>query len=119
MFSLSFYSQACKYHKGEWLPCNEATNEKTRQLTLKKGDPNICNATMTIVKPCRRRDAFTAAKTSRRLITELVNNYLCQGCTAPDSLWWFLFHTHIYYYYYYYYTLFIPCGKVNAHTYTS
>ena len=68
-FSIFFLSEACKYDKGEWLPCNEATNEKTRQLTLKKGDPNICNATMTIVKPCRRRNAFTAAKTSRKLIT--------------------------------------------------
>ena len=95
VFFLSFFSEACKYNKGEWLPCNEATNEKTRQLTLKKGDPNICNATMTIVKPCRRRDAFTAAKTSRRLISEFVNlrsrlawhQNLCSGC----------FFTHVLY----------------------
>ena len=43
---------------------------------------------MTIVKPCRRRDAFTAAKTSRRLISEFVKMHirlawhqdLCSGC---------------------------------------
>ena len=67
MLQFVFYL-ACKYEKGPWSICNEETHEKSRLLTLKKGLTSVCNETMTITKPCKRRDAFTAAKISRKLI---------------------------------------------------
>ena len=44
---------ACKYDKRQWGPCNAATNTVTRTLTLKDGDPSVCNKTRTDVRKCK------------------------------------------------------------------
>ena len=51
MYTLSF--SGCKYDKSQWGPCDAATNTVTRMLTLKSGDPSVCNATKTDVRKCK------------------------------------------------------------------
>jgi hypothetical protein len=44
---------ACRYTKGAWSECNTATNQRSRSLTLKKGDSS-CEQSKTITKKCKK-----------------------------------------------------------------
>lgn len=44
----------CKYTRGDWSNCDPTTNQKTRTLTLRKGDPNSCEKEKKITKSCKR-----------------------------------------------------------------
>lgn len=43
----------CRYQRGEWSEC-DASNMMSRTLTLKKGDPETCEATKTVTKRCKK-----------------------------------------------------------------
>ncbi|EFX84909.1 uncharacterized protein LOC124192534 [Daphnia pulex] len=45
--------KACRYTKGAWSECNTATNQRSRSLTLKKGDSS-CEQSKTITKKCKK-----------------------------------------------------------------
>ncbi|KAK3578451.1 hypothetical protein CHS0354_037434 [Potamilus streckersoni] len=45
----------CAYRKGPWSACRASTNTVTRTLTLKKGDPEKCNQTITETGRCRTK----------------------------------------------------------------
>ena len=51
MIKISF--EGCQYDKSQWGPCDAATNTVTRTLTLKSGDPQMCNATKTDMQKCK------------------------------------------------------------------
>ena len=42
------FAVGCKYDKSQWGPCDAATNTVTRLLTLKAGDPSVCNAVFVV-----------------------------------------------------------------------
>ncbi|XP_044732123.1 uncharacterized protein LOC123294994 isoform X6 [Chrysoperla carnea] len=46
--------EACKYTKGAWSECDLSTNMRSRTLTLKKGDPQLCDKSKTIQKKCKK-----------------------------------------------------------------
>ncbi|KAI9561594.1 hypothetical protein GHT06_012553 [Daphnia sinensis] len=48
--------KACRYTKGAWSECNTATNQRSRSLTLKKGDSS-CEQSKTITKKCKKGGA--------------------------------------------------------------
>lgn len=49
-----FIYLVCKYSRGDWSNCDPTTNQKTRTLTLRKGDPNSCEKEKIITKSCKR-----------------------------------------------------------------
>lgn len=46
-------NKVCRYTKGDWSECDTANNQRTRTLTLKKGDTS-CQTTKTINKKCKK-----------------------------------------------------------------
>jgi PTN/MK heparin-binding protein family, C-terminal domain len=46
-------SPGCRYTKGPWSDCDTTTNQRSRSLTLKKGDAS-CEQTKSITKPCKK-----------------------------------------------------------------
>ncbi|XP_072045858.1 uncharacterized protein [Amphiura filiformis] len=44
----------CKYRRGDWGECDEASNTQTRTMELKKGDEDTCPQERYITKPCDR-----------------------------------------------------------------
>lgn len=44
----------CRYTKGAWSECDAATNQRTRSLSLKKGDTATCQPSKTITKKCKK-----------------------------------------------------------------
>jgi len=44
----------CRYKKGQWGECNPTTNQKTRILTLKRGDENECDSPKIETKKCTK-----------------------------------------------------------------
>ncbi|KAK6171267.1 hypothetical protein SNE40_019492 [Patella caerulea] len=44
----------CKYEKSDWNECDMTTNMRKRVLTLKNGDPNVCEAKKTVLKKCKK-----------------------------------------------------------------
>ncbi|KAF7269179.1 uncharacterized protein LOC143204182 isoform X2 [Rhynchophorus ferrugineus] len=47
-------NQECRYSKGGWSECDPKTNQRSRTLTLKKGDQTNCESTKTMQKKCRK-----------------------------------------------------------------
>lgn len=47
-------SVGCRYTKGEWSDCDTTTNERTRTLTLKRGDSTECESTKTEKRKCKK-----------------------------------------------------------------
>ncbi|XP_045196661.2 uncharacterized protein LOC123551646 [Mercenaria mercenaria] len=46
----------CKYKKmGRWGACDLTTGVRSREVTLKKGDPEVCPLKKTVTKPCLKR----------------------------------------------------------------
>lgn len=56
--------KACRYTKGAWSECDTATNQRTRSLTLKKGDSS-CEPSKTITKKCKKGGASGAGRRNR------------------------------------------------------
>lgn len=58
---ISFWnSDGCKYKKlGRWSECDPDTGLKTREVSLKKGDPRTCLSKKLVTKPCavKRKNA--------------------------------------------------------------
>ncbi|XP_056637945.1 pleiotrophin-like isoform X1 [Diorhabda sublineata] len=46
--------QECRYGKGAWTECDPKTNQRSRTLTLKKGNQTSCEPTKTIQKKCKK-----------------------------------------------------------------
>lgn len=46
--------EECRYGKGAWSECDPKTNQRTRTLTLKKGNQTTCEPTKTIQKKCKK-----------------------------------------------------------------
>jgi len=44
----------CRYKKGQWGECNPTTHQKTRILTLKRGDENECDSPKIETKKCAK-----------------------------------------------------------------
>ncbi|XP_074029710.1 uncharacterized protein isoform X2 [Leptinotarsa decemlineata] len=44
----------CRYGKGAWSECDSKTNQRSRTLTLKKGNQTSCEPTKTIQKKCKK-----------------------------------------------------------------
>jgi pleiotrophin len=44
----------CRYTKGPWTECDAKSNQRTRTLTLKKGNEDSCVPTRTIQKKCKK-----------------------------------------------------------------
>jgi hypothetical protein len=52
-----FADTECKYSRGgSWSDCDPATNVKTREQKLKRGDPSICEPVKTVEKLCKRKN---------------------------------------------------------------
>ncbi|XP_019870513.1 pleiotrophin isoform X2 [Aethina tumida] len=47
-------NQECRYGKGAWSECDPKTNQRSRTLTLKKGNQTTCESTKTIQKKCKK-----------------------------------------------------------------
>ncbi|KAL1517565.1 hypothetical protein ABEB36_001313 [Hypothenemus hampei] len=47
-------NQECRYAKGGWSECDPKTNQRSRTLTLKKGNQTSCEATKTMQKKCKK-----------------------------------------------------------------
>lgn len=39
----------------KWGPCDPDTGLKSRQMTLKKGDPKVCAPKQTMTKQCKKK----------------------------------------------------------------
>merc|ERR1712137_870161 len=50
-------NKVCRYTKGAWSECDAATNQRTRSLSLKKGDTATCQPSKTITKKCKKAGA--------------------------------------------------------------
>ncbi|CAH0547899.1 unnamed protein product [Brassicogethes aeneus] len=46
--------EECRYGKGAWSECDPKTNQRSRTLTLKKGNQTTCESTKTIQKKCKK-----------------------------------------------------------------
>ncbi|XP_018572891.1 midkine-A-like [Anoplophora glabripennis] len=46
--------EECRYSKGAWSECDPKTNQRSRTLTLKKGNQTSCESTKTIQKKCKK-----------------------------------------------------------------
>lgn len=46
-------SGSCRYAKSQWSECDSKTNQRTRTLTLKRGEQG-CVQTRTIQKKCKK-----------------------------------------------------------------
>lgn len=46
--------ESCRYSKGPWTACDTVKDQRSRTLTLKKGNPALCELTKTIQKRCRK-----------------------------------------------------------------
>ncbi|KAG5897494.1 hypothetical protein JTB14_031116 [Gonioctena quinquepunctata] len=46
--------EECRYGKGAWSECDPKTNQRSRTLTLKKGNQTSCEPTKTIQKKCKK-----------------------------------------------------------------
>lgn len=46
--------QECRYGKGAWSECDPKTNQRSRTLSLKKGNQTSCEPTKTIQKKCKK-----------------------------------------------------------------
>lgn len=46
--------QECRYTKGSWSECDSKTNQRSRTLTLKKGNQTSCEPTKTMQKKCKK-----------------------------------------------------------------
>ncbi|KAL5009509.1 hypothetical protein ScPMuIL_011814 [Solemya velum] len=63
--------KACKYNKGTWGECDPSTNQRSRILTLRKGDASQCEATKTITRKCKnplrkqRKSKLAASKAAK------------------------------------------------------
>jgi hypothetical protein len=54
-FDLLFAAN-CKYKKvGKWSDCDLTTGVRSREVTLKKGDPEICPLKKTATKSCVKK----------------------------------------------------------------
>lgn len=51
----------CRYTKGPWSDCDTTTNQRSRSLTLKKGDAS-CEQTKSITKPCKKAKSQTGRR---------------------------------------------------------
>ncbi|KAL8573582.1 hypothetical protein ACOMHN_047852 [Nucella lapillus] len=51
--------KACKYQKGAWSACDPASNERIRELTLRKGDESVCLPKKVITKKCKKACKYT------------------------------------------------------------
>ncbi|XP_060535432.1 pleiotrophin-like isoform X2 [Cylas formicarius] len=47
-------NQECRYGKGAWSECDPKTNQRSRTLTLKKGNQTNCEPTKTVQKKCKK-----------------------------------------------------------------
>lgn len=47
-------NQECRYAKGGWSECDAKTNQRSRTLTLKKGNQTSCEPTKTMQKKCKK-----------------------------------------------------------------
>ncbi|XP_030766063.1 uncharacterized protein LOC115890076 isoform X2 [Sitophilus oryzae] len=47
-------NQECRYAKGAWTECDSKTNQRSRMLTLKKGNATNCEPTKTMQKKCKK-----------------------------------------------------------------
>ncbi|XP_019762617.1 uncharacterized protein LOC109539363 isoform X1 [Dendroctonus ponderosae] len=47
-------NQECRYAKGGWSECDSKTNQRSRTLTLKKGNQTSCEPTKTMQKKCKK-----------------------------------------------------------------
>ncbi|XP_074029713.1 uncharacterized protein isoform X4 [Leptinotarsa decemlineata] len=47
-------NRECRYGKGAWSECDSKTNQRSRTLTLKKGNQTSCEPTKTIQKKCKK-----------------------------------------------------------------
>ncbi|XP_066250193.1 midkine-A-like isoform X2 [Euwallacea similis] len=47
-------NQECRYTKGAWSECDSKTNQRSRTLTLKKGNQTSCEPTKTMQKKCKK-----------------------------------------------------------------
>lgn len=59
--------KACRYNKGAWTECDTATNQRSRSLTLKKGD-STCESSKIITKKCKKGGAGGAGRRNRNWI---------------------------------------------------
>jgi len=50
-------NKVCRYTKGAWSECDTTTNQRTRSLSLKKGDAATCQPSKTITKKCKKAGA--------------------------------------------------------------
>ncbi|XP_076311423.1 uncharacterized protein LOC143225594 [Tachypleus tridentatus] len=44
----------CKYRKSSWENCDTSTNTQRRTLTLKRGDPTLCEQTKIVTRNCKK-----------------------------------------------------------------
>ena len=52
---MKFLFSACKYSKqASWSECDVSSGKKTKVLTLKSGNPQSCESTKKITKPCHK-----------------------------------------------------------------
>ncbi|XP_050301078.1 uncharacterized protein LOC126739433 isoform X2 [Anthonomus grandis grandis] len=47
-------NQECRYEKGGWSECDPKTNQRSRTLTLKKGNQTTCEPSKTMQKKCKK-----------------------------------------------------------------
>ncbi|XP_041351382.1 uncharacterized protein LOC121370308 [Gigantopelta aegis] len=52
-------AKECKYTFGPWSKCITSTNTKSRMLSLKKGDPEVCEQTKELKRKCRNQCKYS------------------------------------------------------------